>query len=48
MTAIAHFSDVHVDRSVERTRRIVRYLRALRTPVDVVLVTGDIADHGAE
>jgi 3',5'-cyclic-AMP phosphodiesterase len=51
MTVIAHFSDIHVDggeRSIERTRRIVRYLTELRTPVDVVLVTGDIADHGAE
>lgn len=51
MTIIAHFSDIHVDgdeRSAERTRRIVRYLKALPTPVDVILVTGDIADHGAE
>ena len=51
MTIIAHFSDVHVDgeeRSAERTRRVVRYLNALRAPVDVVLVTGDLAEHGAE
>ncbi|WIN00619.1 phosphodiesterase [Actinoplanes oblitus] len=51
MTVIAHFSDIHVDgedRSAERTSRIVRYLKALRTSVDVVLVTGDLADHGAE
>jgi 3',5'-cyclic AMP phosphodiesterase CpdA len=51
MTVIAHFSDVHIDdddRSVERTSRIVRYLAGLRTPVDVVLVTGDITDHGTE
>ncbi|MBX6354431.1 MAG: phosphodiesterase [Micromonosporaceae bacterium] len=51
MLVIAHLSDVHVDggeRSAERTERVVRYLAGLPTPVDVVLVTGDIADHGAE
>jgi 3',5'-cyclic-AMP phosphodiesterase len=50
MVVIAHFSDIHVDddeRSAERTERVVRYLAGLPTPVDVVLVTGDIADHGA-
>jgi Icc protein len=48
---IAHVSDIHVDagdRSAERTRRVVRYLAGLPAPVDVVLVTGDIADHGTE
>lgn len=51
MTVIAHLSDVHIDgdeRSAERTRRVVRYLAGLREPVDVVLVTGDLADHGTE
>jgi 3',5'-cyclic AMP phosphodiesterase CpdA len=48
---IAHISDIHVDaeeRSVERAARVVRYLAGLPTPVDVVVVTGDIADHGEE
>jgi Icc protein len=51
MIVIAHLSDVHIDdgdRSAERTRRVVRYLAGLRERVDVVLVTGDLADHGAE
>ncbi|AGL15809.1 metallophosphoesterase [Actinoplanes sp. N902-109] len=51
MTVIAHFSDIHIDggeHSVERARRVGRYLRGLRTPVDAVLLTGDIADHGTE
>lgn len=51
MFVIAHLSDIHVDageRSAERTARVVRYLAGLPRPVDVVLVTGDIADHGAE
>ncbi|GAB3862953.1 metallophosphoesterase [Dactylosporangium cerinum] len=51
MTLIAHISDTHLDeddggRSAERVERIIRYLRGLRRPVDAVLVTGDIADHG--
>ncbi|GAA3202775.1 metallophosphoesterase [Dactylosporangium siamense] len=51
MTLIAHISDTHLDeddggRSVERVERVIRYLRGLRRPVDAVLVTGDIADHG--
>lgn len=51
MVVIAHLSDIHIDadeRSAERTTRVIRYLAGLPTPVDVVLVTGDIADHGAE
>jgi 3',5'-cyclic-AMP phosphodiesterase len=51
MMIIAHVSDVHIDadeRSVERTERVTRYLATLPTPVDVVLITGDLADHGAE
>jgi Icc protein len=48
--AIAHLSDLRIDRGqrgIERPRRVVDYLAGLRTPVDVILVTGDIADHGA-
>ncbi|GAA0465413.1 3',5'-cyclic adenosine monophosphate phosphodiesterase CpdA [Paractinoplanes deccanensis] len=51
MNVIAHISDVHIDsedRSVDRAERVLRYLAGLPTPVDVVLVTGDIADHGTE
>ncbi|SNY50511.1 metallophosphoesterase [Paractinoplanes atraurantiacus] len=49
MKVIAHISDVHIDsedRSVERAGRVMRYLAGLPIPVDVVLVTGDITDHG--
>lgn len=50
MTLIAHVSDTHLaddgGRSAGRLERVVDYLRRLRRPVDAVLVTGDIADHG--
>jgi Icc protein len=51
MVTIAHISDIHVDsgdRSAARTARVVDYLVTLPTPPDVVLLTGDLADHGAE
>ena len=51
MYVIAHLSDPHLDGSEEarsRLRRITSYLREFRRPVDVVLVTGDLADHGLE
>lgn len=51
MTVIAHLSDPHLDGTTEardRLRRITSYLLAFTTPVDVVLVTGDLADHGTE
>ena len=51
MMVIAHVSDIHVDageRSADRTARVMGYLAGLPTPPDVVLVTGDIADHGDE
>lgn len=51
MYVIAHLSDPHLDGSEEarsRLRRITSYLRAFRQPVDVVVVTGDLADHGLE
>lgn len=51
MMVIAQFSDIHVDageRSADRTARVIRYLAGLPTPPDVVLITGDIADHGDE
>ncbi|MFB6723198.1 metallophosphoesterase [Kribbella sp. NPDC056345] len=49
MTVIAHLSDPHLDgtdAARDRLRRITSYLRDLRTPADVVLVSGDLADHG--
>jgi Icc protein len=49
MIAIAQVSDVHLDGSPERARRAraaMDRLHAARTPLDAVLVTGDIADHG--
>jgi Icc protein len=48
---LAQISDLHVDgseRSTERAERVMDYLRALPRPVDALLVTGDIADHGDE
>ncbi|MDG4789096.1 metallophosphoesterase [Micromonospora sp. WMMD1102] len=49
MLVIAHLSDTHLDgspRSAERTARVMDHLHALPRPVDAILVTGDIADHG--
>ncbi|MCM2414496.1 metallophosphoesterase [Streptomyces sp. RKAG290] len=51
MTLLAQISDLHLDGSERATRRATRvmdHLRALPQPVDALLVTGDIADHGAE
>jgi 3',5'-cyclic-AMP phosphodiesterase len=49
MLLLAHISDTHLDgseRNAERTRRVMDHLNGLRRPVDAILVTGDIADHG--
>ncbi len=49
MFVTAHLSDNHLDggeRADERTARVMRYLGNLAAPVDAILVTGDIADHG--
>ena len=46
---IAHVSDIHIDaqpRSAERTRRVFDHLDALPADLDLVVLTGDIADHG--
>ncbi|MGW6060716.1 metallophosphoesterase [Streptomyces sp. NPDC055189] len=52
MTALlAQISDLHLDgteRATRRATRVMDYLRALPRPVDALLVTGDIADHGDE
>jgi Icc protein len=47
MLTFAHISDTHfaTDEALDRARRIMAYLRPL--PLDLILVTGDIADHGA-
>ena len=49
MLILAHVSDIHVDGTEVRNERAVRvmsYLDSLSTPVDAILLTGDIADHG--
>ncbi|WP_338701666.1 metallophosphoesterase [Streptomyces sp. Q6] len=51
MLVLAQISDLHLDgtpRATERARRVMDHLRALPGGVDALLVTGDIADHGAE
>lgn len=49
MTQIAHLSDPHLDGSQERARRLERVIDEVATlpDIDLVVVTGDIADHGA-
>ncbi|OEJ34684.1 metallophosphoesterase [Streptomyces subrutilus] len=50
MIVIAHLSDIHLDggpRAADRTRAVMEYLEALPHDLDAVLVSGDIADHGA-
>ncbi|GAA4875087.1 metallophosphoesterase [Kitasatospora terrestris] len=50
MVLLAQLSDLHLDgtaRTATRAARAVEHLRALPTPPDALLVTGDIADHGA-
>ena len=47
---IAHISDLHLDgtpATTERTVRALDHLRSLPQTPDALLVTGDIADHGA-
>jgi Icc protein len=49
MLVLAQVSDIHVDGGEvrnERASRVMRYLDSLSTPVDAILLTGDIADHG--
>lgn len=51
MLVLAHISDLHLDgtaRATERAERVRDRLRRLPGRVDALLVTGDIADHGAE
>lgn len=49
MIVLAQISDLHLDgspRNSERAARVMDYLNGLPQPVDALLVTGDIADHG--
>ncbi|MFJ9737801.1 metallophosphoesterase [Streptomyces sp. NPDC101166] len=51
MLVLAHISDLHLDgsaRATERAERVRDRLWSLPGRVDALLVTGDIADHGAE
>ncbi|MEY9904420.1 Icc protein [Catenulispora sp. MAP12-49] len=48
---IAHVSDIHIDagpRAAERTRRVFDHLDALPADLDLVVLTGDVADHGLD
>ncbi|MFE3515965.1 metallophosphoesterase [Streptomyces sp. NPDC059166] len=48
---LAQISDLHLDgseRATRRAERVMDHLRSLPRPVDALLVTGDIADHGVE
>ncbi|SCE26905.1 Calcineurin-like phosphoesterase [Streptomyces sp. SolWspMP-sol7th] len=48
---LAHLSDLHLDgteRAAARARAAVDRVRAAGDAVDALLVTGDLADHGAE
>ncbi|CAM2997314.1 metallophosphoesterase [Skermania piniformis] len=50
MIVLAQVSDTHIDlgeRNTERTRRVAAYLDAIPGRIDAVVVSGDIADHGA-
>jgi Icc protein len=50
MITVAQVSDVHLgtgERNEQRAQRLFKRLGALAQPVDAVVVTGDIADHGA-
>lgn len=50
MITVAQVSDIHVgsgDRNEARARRLFAHLADLPRPVDAVVITGDITDHGA-
>jgi 3',5'-cyclic AMP phosphodiesterase CpdA len=49
MTVIAHLSDLHIgagEHTATRLDRVLRHLAAMPVPPDVVVVTGDVAEHG--
>lgn len=49
---VAHLSDLHLDpdrpETLRRAARVVDHVRALDPAPDLVLVTGDVADHGTD
>ena len=48
---LAHVSDLHLDggpRAAARAERVLGFLDRLVRPVDALLLTGDLADHGTE
>ena len=50
MITVVQVSDVHLgtsERNAARAERLFKRLAALSRPVDAVVITGDIADHGA-
>ena len=50
MLVIAHLSDTHIGarpEAVDRTRRVLDAILAMRPAPDVLVHTGDVADHGA-
>ena len=50
MITLAQVSDIHVgsgDRNEARAQRLFAHLAGLPRPVDAVVITGDITDHGA-
>lgn len=49
MTLIAHLSDPHLDTSPHRLRRLEAVLAAVSSlpDVDAIVLSGDLADHGA-
>lgn len=50
MITVAQISDIHMgssQRNEARAQRLFAHLAGLPRPVEAVLVTGDIADHGA-
>lgn len=49
MIVLAHLSDPHFDgsaRNAKRAAQVMAYLSDPALPIDAILVTGDIADHG--
>ncbi|GAA4020522.1 metallophosphoesterase [Allokutzneria multivorans] len=51
MIVIAHISDTHFDgedRATGRAKAVMDYIRGLAEPVDAIVVSGDITDHGSE
>lgn len=51
MVLLAHLSDLHVDgtsAAAARVQRVLEFLDGMAHPVDALLLTGDLVDHGVE